>query len=164
MRKQLYLDIKERLKTAETAVGEPLFRHFDLWNQQVEFIEAETPFVCPAVFVEFDRIDWRTLGNCVQECTLRVRLHIVTEWYSDTADYSPTEDQALEYLDIIDRAVAVLQGFNTSYMTGWQRSASITNHDHERFVDSVEEYVCMLRDTSACRSYIPVEVRPVVTI
>lgn len=162
MRKQLYLDIKNRLKTITDGNGDLLFRHFDLWNRQVEFIEQETPFVCPAVFVEFDRIDWHALSKKVQDCNLHVRLHIVTEWHSDTADYSPTEQQALEFLDIADKVTKTLQGFTTNYMNGWMRTASITNHDHETYVDTVEEYTCYLRDVSAYGEGIPVLITGVV--
>jgi hypothetical protein len=162
MRKKLYLDIKERLKTVKAETGEQLFQHFDLWNRQVEFIEQETPFQCPAVFVEFGQMSWQTLGNRVQECELTVRLHIVTEWHADTAEYSPTEQQALEFLGIIDHVVKVMQGFSTGYMNAWMRRLSVTNHDHEHYVDNVEEYVCTLRDTSAVQQYTPVLVHPVV--
>ena len=67
MRRQLYLDIKNRLQSIIGEDEQPLIKHFDLWNRQVEFIEEETPFECPAVFVEFDRLDWRTIGNRHQE-------------------------------------------------------------------------------------------------
>jgi hypothetical protein len=163
MRKQLYLDIKNQLKTIENEKGEQLFKHFDLWNRQVEFIELETPFEVPAIFVEFLPISWQTIGNRVQQCELTVRLHIVTEWYAGTADYSPTELQALEFLDILDRLVAKMQNFNTTYMNGWMRTRSITNHNHERYVDNVEEYTCNLRDISAVQTYVPVSVQPVIT-
>ena len=163
MRKQLYLDIKERLRSVTDAGGNALFHHFDLWNRQVEFIEQETSFACPAVFVEFAPMTWRTLGHRVQDCELTVRLHIVTEWHADTADYSPTEQQALTSLDIIDRAVYSLQGFATPYMNSWMRSKSITDHNHDIYVDSVEEYICNLRDTSAVRQYEPVEASVIIS-
>jgi hypothetical protein len=157
MKKQLYLDIKGRLQSATCADGSALFRHFDLWNRQVEFIEQETPFACPAVFVEFAPMTWRTQGHRVQDCELTVRLHIVTEWHADTADYSPLEQQALTSLDIVDRAVRSLQGFATPYMNSWMRRQSITDHDHNELADNVEEYVCNLRDTSAVWQYEPVQ-------
>jgi hypothetical protein len=163
MRKQLYLDIKARLQGVTDADGAPLFRHFDLWNRQIEFLDVETPFACPAVFVEFAPMVWRTLGNRVQECELTVRLHIVTEYSFETAAYSPIEEQSLAFLDVIDRVVASLQGFGTGYMNGWMRRQSVTNHDHEELVDSVEEYVCNLRDTSAVRATTAVTAQPKVT-
>jgi hypothetical protein len=45
------------------------------------------PFECPALFIEFTPMYWQTLGNQVQQCKLTVRLHIITEWYAETADY-----------------------------------------------------------------------------
>ena len=151
MRKQLYLDINNRLKTVQDANGEQLFKHVDLWNRQVEFIEQEAPFACPAVFIEFNPMSWRTQGNRVQDCDLTVRLHIVTERLDEVTGDSPTEEQALAFFDIINQAVAVLQGFSTSYMNGWMRTKSITNHDHEQYVDNVEEYTCNLRDVPAVK-------------
>jgi hypothetical protein len=149
MRKQLYLDIKNRLKTVQDGEGEQLFKHFDLWNKQVEFIEQETPFACPAVFVEFAPIAWRTQGNDVQDGDINVHLHIVTEWHAGTADYSPTEEQALDALDISDKVVKRMQGFATEYMNGWQRIQTIPDHDHERYMDNGEVYICNLTDVSA---------------
>ncbi len=149
MKKQLYLAIKNRLKNIPGADGEPLFKHFDLWNQQVEFIEQETPFLTPAVFVEFLPMKWRTLGNRVQDADLTTRLHIVTEWNALTADYSPEEEDALAYLDIVDSVVAAMQNFTAPCSNAWMRTQTIPNHNHERYVDSVEEYVCRVTDTSA---------------
>ncbi len=149
MRKQLYLDIKEKLSQIVNDDDAPLFKHFDLWNRQIEFIENETPFACPAVFVEFAPMDWDTLLHRVQECDLTVTLHIVTEWFAETADYSPTEQQHLEFLNIADKVVRALQNFSTDYMNSWMRKSTITDHDHERYIDSVEVFICRLRDTSA---------------
>lgn len=151
MKKQLYLAIVDRLKNIPGADGEPLFKHFDLWNQQVEFIEQETPFLTPAVFVEFLPLKWQTLGNRVQSADLTTRLHIVTEWHALTADYTPDdlEDRALEYLDIVDSVVAAMQNFAAPCTNAWMRTQTIPNHNHERYVDSVEEYISRVTDTSA---------------
>lgn len=94
---------------------------------------------------------WRTLGNRVQDADLITRLHIVTEWHALTADYTPDdlEDRALEYLDIVDSVVAAMQNFTAPCSNAWMRTQTIPNHNHERYVDSVEEYVCRVTDTSA---------------
>jgi hypothetical protein len=162
MRKQLYLDIKNRLKEIKGSDGEQLFKHFDLWNQQVEFIQQETPFYCPAIFVEFMPMTWKTIGNKVQDTELTTRLHIVTDWNAPTADGASTEQQALEFLDIIDHVAQALQGFNATNTGRWMRTQSITNHNHEALVDNVEEYICNLRDSSAALPPgVPVMVEPV---
>ncbi len=164
MKKQLYLDIVEHLKTITNSDGEALFQHFDLWNQQVAFLEEETPFNLPAVFVEFTPHTWQTLGNRKQAADLTVRLHIVTQWFSDTADYVPEEFmlQAVAYLDIIDKVVAAMQNFAPTNANSWMRTRSIPNHDHGRYVDSIEEYVCNIVDTSAVPQPQFITVNPVV--
>ncbi|GHV66952.1 hypothetical protein FACS1894199_11430 [Bacteroidia bacterium] len=155
MRKQLYLDIKDKLKTIQDTDGNPFFKHFDLWNQQVEYLDT---FAAPAVFIEFMPMQWHTLGGRMQNTQLTVRLHIVTEWHGQSADNSPAEERALEFLDIIDRITATMMRFSTPYMTLWIRSQSITNHNHEHYVDNVEEYTCTLRDTTTDHLNMPTQV------
>lgn len=160
MRKQLYLDFKNKLKSIKDADNAPIFNHFDIWNRNVEFAEVETPFATPAVFIEFMPISWRNNSNKVQEADLRIRLHIVTRWFSGTADYSPTEQKALEYLDIADTVFKHLQGFSGSNFNRWTRTESIINHNHEGYVDSVEEYACNLRDYTAVPEVTTVQATP----
>ena len=52
MFKELYLAIVAQLKTITDTDGTPLFKHFDIWNRNVEFIEQDQPFTCPACFVD----------------------------------------------------------------------------------------------------------------
>lgn len=151
MYKTLYLAIVEALKNIVNDNNEQIFKHFDIWNRNVEFLEQDQPFACPACFVEFTPIKWQSLGNKVQEAPVSIRLHIVSEWFSQTADNSPVKEQALEYLELPSQAMAVLHcknisGINTS---AWMRIGSIINHNHERYVDSVEEYVFTVRETAA---------------
>jgi hypothetical protein len=163
MLSELYLAYEERLKTIlHPTTGEPFFKHFDLWNQNVEFLEQETPFEVPACFFEFMPIQWRTLGQQVQDADLTIRLHIVTEWFGETAAYTPEEirEMMLEYLNIPAMTVKCLQGFCTPFTNGLMRTQSIVNHDHERYVDTVEEYVCRVQDSSAHPVYETVSVKP----
>lgn len=154
MLKQLYIAIEDKLKAITAADGSPLFRHFDLWNRQVEFLEAETPFQTPAVFVEFETIRWRTMGQNVQDADLTLRLHIVTPWSANTAANVTRQqrDNALSYLDLPTVVFRRLHGTHAQFANGGintlVRTASAVNHDHERFVDSIEEYTCNIRDHS----------------
>ena len=43
MRTFLYTSITDHLKKLLDSEGKPLIQHIDLWNEQVEFIEQETP-------------------------------------------------------------------------------------------------------------------------
>ena len=166
MLSQLYLAYEAQLQSIiNPATGEPLFRHFDLWNQNVEFIEQETPFEMPAVFFEFVPIQWKTMGQQIQDADLTVRLHIVTEWYGQTAKYTPSQirQQMLAYLNIPAMVVKALQGFSTPFTNGLMRTQSIINHNHERYVDSIEEYTCRVQDISAAPMYSTVLATPKIT-
>lgn len=167
MIRYLYLALEEKLLaiTDEQENPQPIFKHCDLWNRQVEFMEQETPFETPAVFVEFTNIEWRTLGQHVQDADLTVRLHIVTPWYANTASNvidSDVRATALAYLDIPTVLFRQLHGQHGTVednsdpqnpkvignFNALTRTASRVNHDHERFVDSVETYQCHLKDLS----------------
>jgi hypothetical protein len=153
MRKQLYIDIREQLKTIKDENNEQLFKHVDMFNRQLEFAGQENSFYLPAIFVEFGEMNWRTLGNRIQECEFYIRLHVLTEWIAGNAN----EGDAMDAFDAIDKVVAAMQGFSTQYMSGWMRKTSITDHDHGEIVENIEEYVCNLRDFSAVKQYVQVQ-------
>lgn len=161
MIKTLYLAIEDKLKTIQTPDGEQLFKHFDLWNQQVEFLEEETPFDTPAVFIEFGTFDWKTLPRRLQECEASIRIHVVTPWFANTPENTPEpyRSQALEYLTLPSVIVAALQNFTIApdgsleRANSWTRVKSEVNHNHERYVDSVETYSCHIFDKSATPEY-----------
>ena len=167
MIRYLYLALEQKLLAVndERPRPQPVFKHCDLWNRQVEFLEEETPFQTPAVFVEFADIQWRTDGQHIQDADLTVLFHIVTPWYANTASNIQNADvraTALSYLDIPTVLFRQLQGqhgtvtdngdprrpITLGNFNALTRTASKVNHDHERFVDSVETYQCHLKDLS----------------
>lgn len=148
MRKELYLAIIERLKTITDGYGVSLIRHFDLWNENVAFIEQET-FGMPAVFIEFPPITWASLPQRVQEATITVNLHVVTRWDSPASDGSTYQSQALEYFDLLDKINAVLHCFSGENFGSFTRTGSTTNHNHESIVDNLEVYTTHVFDNSA---------------
>lgn len=164
MRRQLYIEIKNALKSVLKPDNTPVFGHFDLWNQNVEFIEQETPFPFPAIFIEFMPITWNKMGYNKQDANITVRIHIVSRWHSNTADYNPQSYDALEYLELADIVNNKLTNFATTMGNRFMRTKSEINHNHETILDSVEEFVCNVIDVSGCPEYIAVNnVVPVIT-
>ena len=157
MIKHLCLAIVAALKEVKDDNNNQYFKSFDLWNQNVEFMEEDEPFDRPAVFIEFDPINWQALGGKNQEAVATVRLHIVTDWHANTADNVASEyrTQALAYLDAPSYVLKAMQGLviqPTAAMrcsNTWTRTQSIVNHNHERYVDSVEVYTTHIFDDSA---------------
>ena len=144
MRATIYKALVEKLKAYTDAEGNQVFKHFDLWNEQVEFIEDEAPFETPAVFIEFRSINWGDTMQNVQRGTIPMRLHIVTEWKGATNDGSIYQERALKRLDLVDGLASHL--YNWSYneegtnVQRVQRSTSYTNHNHGELVEDIEDY------------------------
>lgn len=151
MRATIYKALVEKLKEYTDTEGNQVFMHFDLWNEQVDFIEDETPFDTPAIFIEFRSINWSDTMQNMQRGTLPIRLHVVTEWKGSTNDGSIYQETALKRLDLVDNMAGHL--FNWRATEGntdiqrMQRTASYTNHNHGELVEDIEDYTC----TALCR-------------
>lgn len=160
MRSNLYIGIAEQLQNVNNSNGETVFRHIDLWNQNVEFIEQET-FDVPAVFIEFMPIQWKTLGQGVQQAELTVRLHIVTRWVAPTNMQSIAFNEAIAYLDIPNFVVKQMQNVVVPGANGFVRKSSTINHNHGEIIDSTEDYATLITDYSAMRELAPVKANSV---
>lgn len=151
MRANVYKALVEKLKEYTDAEGKQVFKHFDLWNEQVEFIEDETPFETPAVFIEFQSINWNNTMQRVQRAQFPVRLHIVNEYMGSESDGSMYQEQALERLDIVDGLASHLFNWTYEYkgikIQQFQRTASHTNHNHGELIEDIEEYTCTVIHT-----------------
>jgi len=176
MRKILYEAIENRLKQLildnegyiafvseeklqilkEAGTAKPVILHYDLWNRQVEFAEQEIPFSTPAVFIEFNPIDWKSEGQGVQDGIVMFGLHIITSF-----QYGP-----LKALDLSDKLNTCLTGFNGECFGSMERVRSTTCHDHEELLDSVEIFRCHVKDYSGnktlYRTSVPPRLHPVV--
>lgn len=153
MRRELYGKIKERLEalcvdaagmyydaTVEDMVGadcteqERVIKHIDLWNRNVEFIEQDTPWARPAVFIEMEPVQWHSIVPGVEyRAEARVRLHIVTDWAADAAD-------AVGVFDLPELIHEMLAGLEGDTFKDFTLAESVTNHDHEEIVESIEVY------------------------
>ena len=158
MRKELYNHISECLSVlytspegdiecfsdeAEVPEGwQPLIRHIDLWNHNVEFIEQEEAWPRPAVFIEFAPIDWshdlKAYGD--YRGSGGINLHIVTDWQGSTSHDSPLRDSGLHAFDILEsvvNSVVALEGPDYGPLI---HARSLTNHDHEDIVENIESF------------------------
>lgn len=135
MRKELYKVLCEKLRS----IGE--IKHIDLWNRNVEFIEQETAWDRPAVFIEICPITWEQItGGKTQRGNGLVKLHIVTDWQGSTADGSPYQEESLAVFDYSQKVQRVIDGLTGEYFHSLHLAETYTNHDHEEIVESVEVY------------------------
>lgn len=133
MRKELYLKLIEALK----GIG---FKHFDLWNRQVEFLEEEVAFPMPAIFVEFGDIEWSPVKGESVSGKGSVILHIVEPFTGSAADGSSNRDEVLETLDWSEKIQKALSGLSGDNFHSLGLSVTKTNHDHADIIESIEVY------------------------
>ena len=135
MRKELYNLLCRELG----AIAE--IKHIDLWNRNVEFIEQEEGWERPAVFVEFGPIQWKPRVNGVEyRAEPQITLHIVTDWAGAASEGSPFKEDALEVFDLPDRIHRRLANLEGETFGELDLAQSITNHDHEDIVETIEVY------------------------
>lgn len=128
MRTELYNRIKNALLNDLT--GEQI-KHVDLWNQNVQFIDQEAAWPMPAVFIEFMPIAYEQVRNGAPRCHSTINLHVVTDW---------TVQSAAEIFILCDMIADVLDGSTGTRYHHLIRTGSVTNHNHEEIVESVETY------------------------
>lgn len=159
---QIYLDIQTRLLAITDSEGNALVKHFDLWNQQVAFIEEETPFLRPAVFLEILPIKWDQLGGNLQQAVVTFKLHIVTEWFAQTAKNNPNQATAIQYLAMPQKIFDAMNKFTVTGSNQFVCTESIPNHNHERFVDNIEVYQGLVQRQAQQGSYTEKVVKPII--
>lgn len=137
---QIFTNVQTKVSAIKDAVGNDLIEHFDLWNKQVAFMEEETPFNTPAVFLEILPIKWDQLGGNLQQAVVTFKLHIVTQWFAQTAKYNPKQDEAIKYLALPQQIFDAMNKFTIEGSNQFVCTDSVPNHNHERYVDNIEVY------------------------
>lgn len=153
MRKELYNAVKERLsRLCVNGAGEycmapadmdadlvnPVIRHIDLWNRNVEFIEEETPWPRPAVFIEICPIRWKAIvAGREYRAEAQLKFHIVTDWADAVSDEI---DGAISMLDLPEHIHDALAGLEGDSFMELSLAESDTNHNHEDIVENIEVY------------------------
>ena len=132
-RLQLYSDIKAKIEEKVPAIA-----HIDLWNENVTYIEQEETFPLPALFIEFDTIDWQPVkDDGCGPCTVgygQIRLHLVTEW---------GENSYNEGFTLLEKTLDALIGLgsydsDSSYRVTYP-TRSYTNHSHMELLENIEQ-------------------------
>ncbi|MBO5272575.1 MAG: hypothetical protein J6B30_07145 [Muribaculaceae bacterium] len=150
MRKELYNRIKTLLLDEENGLG---IKHVDLWNHNVEFIEQETVWDRPAVFIEFCPIRWEAHQRGVSyRAEALVKLHIVTDWYPEPGqaygyaggalDTQCGDSEGIDELELSAAIQGVIGCMDGDKFYGFDIVETATNHNHEEIVESIDTYRC----------------------
>ncbi len=140
MRKEVYQMLIERLK----AVGGGAIKHIDLWNHNVEFIEQEEQWERPAVFVEFQPIQWNAIQPGAEyRAEPLVSLHVVTDWQGSSASGSVFMEESLAVFDLLEEIHKALSCMEGETFLEFDLVGSSTNHNHDEIIENIETYKCV---------------------
>lgn len=103
--KELYKELADKLNAHI-----PEVRWIDLWNSQVYNLETEHPFPTPAVFLAFRSNQISDLGNKVQNVNAQIDVFVFYETFLDTFKGAYNQQDALDFLDIMDKVNQVFHG------------------------------------------------------
>lgn len=145
MRKQIFKAV------ADAVAAVPGVSFVDLWNNQVQTLNGGKAFALPAVFVEFEAVEWKQQNMGARRGSLSVRLHVVTRAVATNGHRDPRINEALAVFDLLDAVNAAMQDLRGDNFSGFMLITSATNHDHAEIVENVERYVCGVQDLSARR-------------
>ena len=78
-----------------------------------------------------------------------VQLHIVDQWLYPTHADSQFQKQGLEYLDLLDKIGEAMYRFSGDGFGSFSHTDSVTNHNHEGIIESIEAFTSCVKDESA---------------
>lgn len=146
MRKQIFFAV------AEAVAAVPGVEFVDLWNNDGSHFAGGSVYPLPAVFVEFEAIDWKQQGMGARRGSLALRLHVLTRAVPTHGYTDPRIAEAFEVFDLLDAINAAMQGLRGDNFSGFMLTTSATNHDHAEIWENVERYVCGVQDITAMRT------------
>lgn len=103
--KELYKELSEIISDNIDQI-----RWVDLWNSQVYNLENEHPFPAPAIFLAFRSNSMTDNGVKVQNVNMQVDVFVFYETFLDTFKGAYNQDEALNFLDIMDQVNSLLHG------------------------------------------------------
>lgn len=156
MRKAIFLTIADALCPENPAdpnadTSKNIVPYVDLWNDQVNLLGGGTAFETPAVFVEFEQIDWKQQNAGARRGDIPVRLHIVTRAVAAHGVHDQRMGDVLAVFDLINAINAKMQGLRGEGFAGFQLTTSATNHNHAELVENVERLVTSAQDCTGMR-------------
>lgn len=145
MRKQIFKAI------AGGVAAVPGVAFVDLWNNQVQTLNGGSAFPLPAVFIEFEAVEWKQQNMGARRGALAFRLHVVTRAVVTHGINDSRIDEALAVFDLLDDIATTMQGLRGNNFSGIMHTTSATNHDHAELVENVERFICDVQNISSMR-------------
>jgi len=127
----------------------------DLWNGQTEpFFGDENNLALPAVFVDIRALNIRTLGNNLQDLTIRATFHVAVNSLQDTRVSRNTGYNISAIHRLTAQLHNLMQGFQSDFFEGAMRRTAIYPYEAATNVLQIAQaYEFQVVDASAKPDY-----------
>lgn len=124
------MDPREELYTALVAALKSIdeVKHVDLWNQQTDFMEEESPFEMPAVFIELGDIEWNVLKDAFRGWG-DIKLHTAIAW---------SEQAPIEAWRLTDKIWRAMEGITGDFFSGNYPETTQSNRSHMEVFENID--------------------------
>ena len=113
VKKTLYLNLVDKFKN-----DLPQVKTFRLFNNQFTSEEMESSLNYPAVFMEFETIDYRSITGGSQNIDFQINFHV---------GFASLETEDLKILDLLDEIYKSIQGFCGLQRSSEQQDVNVDN-------------------------------------
>jgi hypothetical protein len=141
--KELYLLLKAYLE-----VSVPALKHVRLWNNQLVYQEAGTqiPFAYPAVFIEFQNVEYTDLQNFQQSANMDLVLHICNEVWNTSS-----QEEQLDIFDLKDDIFKAISQIKLGLAGNLTRTREFPDIEHTNIYHLQQHWSVTYAETSANR-------------
>ena len=120
----------------------------DLWNTQPANTQIAAVHL-PAIFIDFDRIEWKDNQSGLQEGRAEIRIWVVQNTLAESRYGGHSTDRAMKPLQYLTQVHTALQGFSGDGFGSLTRVATAVDHDHDHLLVHSHTYITQITDTSA---------------
>lgn len=131
--KAFYNNIKQHIKTKL-----PDVLHIDFWNDQLNNLDEENPFLTPAIFIELEPVQWTDTGKNSKKGTVSFTLHLVTDCYDTRAD----DQDAMKALDFMETIEQQFDGIKLNHCTPFINTLTTMDNNHGNLIENLLGYSC----------------------
>lgn len=127
MKRYFFEQIKQRIIERV-----PEVKTIGLFNNQISKSAENNPIGFPAVFVEFETIDWQSQQRGIQVGPANVKFYIAVETYkTNLSGEKISESNDLDFLDLVAKIHVGINGFDNEKFGPLLRVSENQDSDHD---------------------------------
>jgi len=142
----LYKNLVDNYKT-----NIPEVKWIDLEHGQIDAFDKNYPVHFPAIFIDFENIQWKNVGRQVQVGDVNINLRIAFKIWSDTNNLTPDNifNDSMNVLKLLNKIHKYTQAFSGEHFNRLDRISTTTKKRNDGLKVYNIKYKTNMRDAWA---------------